>query len=55
VGRLRLIRVLVVVARWSKDLLVIYLLLGFLVLPLMSMNGSVDFRKKKSFYGIIHA
>jgi hypothetical protein len=44
-ARLRLALVCVVVARWSSDLIVFLLLLGFFVL-LIIINGSVEFRKK---------
>jgi hypothetical protein len=45
-ARLRLALVSVVVARWSIDLIVISLLLGFFVLLLMFLNRLMEFRKK---------
>jgi hypothetical protein len=41
VTRLRLVLVLVVVSRWSKDYFVIFILLGFLVLMVRIMNRLV--------------
>jgi hypothetical protein len=46
-ARLQLVLVFVVVARWSIDLFVIFINLGFCILLLMIINGSVELSQKK--------
>jgi hypothetical protein len=47
VARLHLVQVLVVIVRWSKDLFVIFINFGLLVVLLKSMNRPWSFRKEK--------
>jgi hypothetical protein len=52
VAGLRLVLVLVVFARWYKNIFVFFLLLKLLVLLSMIINRSVDFSPKKRTYSI---